>query len=137
MTESATTPNKLESATERDTNLPAPVSATAGIKGKTENKKILSAKSAAIVAAGTAGAAAVAFVVYKKLNKPVPRSEQIARKVRKYVTYLEKHDFEFPELPPHIRKNVEAKAEATAKAGHKFSRAALHVVKKHLPSRWS
>lgn len=125
MTEFSTNPTANPGG---DTNLPEPVPASKGITAKTKNRKAI---KPALLIAGGAVASVGAVLVYKQLNKPVPKTEQIARKVRKYVRYLEKHDFEFPELPPHLRKTVETKSHAVAKASKKISLKAVKTLKGH------
>lgn len=122
MTKSST-PSTLESTGDTNASTATEVS---------EQKKSRPIKPLLFATAGVVASVAT-VVVYRKLNRPVPKSEQIARKVRKYVHYLEKHDFEFPELPPHLRKTVTKKSHAVAKAGKKLSVKAAKAVK----SQWN
>jgi hypothetical protein len=118
MTTSNNKPTELSDTT-GGTNAPRPVPASSAAekakKGKFPIKPVLFGVTGVV-------ASAAAVVVYRKLNKPVPKSEQIARKVRKYVKYLEKQNFEFPELPPQFRKTVEKKSRFLAETAHKLSK---------------
>lgn len=121
MTESINTQNETDVTDEGDTS-----STSASHKGFIKPAII------AVVGAG------FAYLAFKKFHKPVPRSERMARKVRKYVSYLEKRDFEFPELPPHVRKAVESRTAAATKLGRKATKdltAKAHKAQKALSKR--
>jgi len=119
MTESLTSPKESESTINRDTTLLEPVSPVEAAWAAQQNpvtptslqkKKKIPFKSIAVIAAG----AVATVVVYRHIDRPIPKTEKLARKVRRAVWHLEEHHVNL-NLPPHVRHKVQHGTAVTAK----------------------